>query len=52
MKYYALLTLGLILLILGMAFLIVISDDDERGAAAAAFILGILGAFFICASGG
>ena len=52
MKYYVLLALGLIFLFLGLAFLIDISDDDERGAAAAAFVLGILGVVFICASGG
>lgn len=47
-----LLIFGAVLLVIGFGIITGISYDDERTEAAVAFILGILGAFFICASGG
>lgn len=42
---------GAIFLLSGFAVVTSISDNDERAKAAVAFVLGILGIVFICASG-
>ena len=47
-----LLVFGVIFLVIGFAMITSISYDEERAVAAVAFILGIIGAVFICASGG
>ena len=43
---------GVVFLLAGFGVVTSISYDDERTKAAVAFILGILGALFICAYGG
>ena len=43
---------GVVFLLIGFGVVTSISYDDERIKAAVAFILGILGAVFICVSGG
>ena len=46
------LMIGIMILIIGFAIVTSISDNDDRALAAVAFIGGIIGTIFICASGG